>query len=64
MVRKKYIPDVDAVLARRHDNGTDYWASADGRLGVGDPFSTLTSLLILHELKVARITRRFAEPFS
>jgi len=54
MVSKKYIPDVDAVLARRHDNGADYWASADGRLGVGDPFSTLTSLLILHELKVAR----------
>jgi len=54
MVSKKYIPDVDAVLARRHDNGADYWASADGRLGVGDPFSTLTSLLILHELKVGR----------
>lgn len=54
MVTKKYIPDVEAVLARRHDNGADYWASADGRLGVGDPFSTLTSLLILHELKVAR----------
>ena len=54
MVSKRYIPDVDAVLARRHDNGADYWASADGRLGVGDPFSTLTSLLILHELKVAR----------
>jgi len=54
VVNKKYIPDVDAVLARRHDNGADYWASADGRLGVGDPFSTLTSLVILHELKVAR----------
>lgn len=51
---KKYLSDVEAVLARRHDNGGDYWASADGRLGVGDPFSTLTSLLILHELKVAR----------
>ena len=54
MVTKKHIPDVEAVLARRHDNDADYWASADGRLGVGDPFSTLTSLLILHELKVAR----------
>jgi len=48
------MPDVEAVLARRHDNGADYWASADGRLGVGDPFSTLTSLMILHELRVAR----------
>lgn len=50
----KYRADVEAVLARRHDNGADFWASADGRLSVGDPFSTLTSLLVLHELKVAR----------
>ena len=54
MVKKRYIADVEAVLARRQNNGADYWASADGRLGVGDPFSTLTSLVILHELKVAR----------
>ncbi|MBE3040701.1 MAG: hypothetical protein IMZ62_18040, partial [Chloroflexi bacterium] len=51
---RKYISDVEAVLARRHDNGADFWASADGRLAVGEPFSTLTSLLVLHELKVAR----------
>ena len=54
MVSRKYIPDLEAVLSKRHDNGGAYWASADGRLVVGDPFSTLTSLLILHELKVAR----------
>jgi hypothetical protein len=54
VVSKKYIRDVEAVLARRHDNGADFWASADGRLSVGEPFSTLTSLLVLHELKVAR----------
>ena len=54
MVSKKYISDVEFVLARRHDNGADFWASADGRLAVGEPFSTLTSLLVLHELKVAR----------
>lgn len=54
MVSKRYLPDVEAVLARRHDNGADYWATADSRLGVGDPFSTLTSLSILHELKVTR----------
>lgn len=54
MVSKKHTSDVEAVLARRHDNGADFWASADGRLSVGDPFSTLTSLLVLHELKVAR----------
>ena len=54
MVSKQYKPDVDAILARRHDNGADYWTGADGRLGVGEPFSTLTSLLLLHELKVPR----------
>ncbi len=54
MASRKFQPDVDAILAHRHDNGADYWASADGRLAVGDPFSTLTSLLILHELKVPR----------
>lgn len=54
MVSRQYVTDVEAVLARRHDNGADFWATTDGRLGVGEPFSTLTSLLILHELKVAR----------
>ncbi len=50
----RHQPDIDAVLARRHDNGADFWATADGRLGVGEPFSTLSSLMILHELKAAR----------
>lgn len=48
-----YAEDIEAILAKRGANGGDYWASADGRLGVGDPFSTLTSLLILHELGVS-----------
>jgi hypothetical protein len=51
---RKYQPDVDAILARRHDNGADFWATPDGRLAVGDPFSTLTTLLLLHELRVPR----------
>ncbi len=54
MVSRKYIADVEAVLAARHANGGDFWATSDGRLGVGSPFSTLESLLILHELRVAR----------
>jgi hypothetical protein len=53
-LESSYIADVEAVVARRRDNGGDYWATADGRLAVGSPFSTLTSLLILHELCVAR----------
>lgn len=46
--------DVRAVLARRHDNGADYWATGDGRIYVGSPFSTISSLGILHELGVGR----------
>lgn len=45
-------PDVTAILARRHDNGGDFWATPDGRLYVGSPFSTLSSLIMLHELGV------------
>ncbi|MAG37046.1 MAG: prenyltransferase [Dehalococcoidia bacterium] len=44
--------DIEGVLAKRHDNGGDFWASADGRLAVGSPFSTLEALQILHELGV------------
>jgi len=53
-MNNRYVSDVKAIMALRHDNGGDYWATADGRLGVGEPFSTLTSLLILHELGVGR----------
>jgi hypothetical protein len=44
------VPDIEAILARRHHNGGDFWATPDGRLYVGSPFSTLASLLMLHEL--------------
>ena len=54
MVSKKYAADLDQVLATRHDNGADYWATPDGRIGVGGPFSTLESLLILSELGVPK----------
>ncbi len=53
-MNRKYSADFEAVGARRRDNGGDYWASSDGRLAVGGAFSTLNSLLILHELGVAR----------
>ena len=42
--------DIDFVLSKRHDNGADFWATPDGRIGVGDPFSTIHSLVILHEM--------------
>lgn len=55
MDRKRYAPDIELILSKRTSNGGDLWASADGRLGVGEPFSTLSSLMMLHELGVPRI---------
>lgn len=45
-----YQSDIEAILARRHDNGADYWATSDGRLIKGSPFSTLDSAYMLAEL--------------
>lgn len=45
--------DIDALAAHRDGSGGTFWASPDGRWGVGNPFSTLDCGLILHELGVA-----------
>ncbi|MBF7096274.1 prenyltransferase/squalene oxidase repeat-containing protein [Alkalibacter mobilis] len=47
---REYKPDIDAILAKRYDNGADYWTTPDKRLGKGGPFSTLSSVLLLLEL--------------
>jgi hypothetical protein len=52
VVPRRYRADVEALLARRYDNGEDLWATPDGRLGVGSPFSTLECALMLSELGV------------
>lgn len=44
--------DFDKILATRYDNGADFWATPDGRLGIDKPISTYTALLIMSELKV------------
>jgi hypothetical protein len=46
--------DIRAILARRHDNGADFWTTPDGRIYVGNPYSTIGSLGMLHELGVAK----------
>lgn len=48
----QYKADVKAIIAKRYDNGGDYWASADRRLAVGNPFSTIGCVLMLNELGV------------
>lgn len=49
-VMKKYQADVDAILAKRYDNGADYWTTPDKRLCKGSPFSTLNCAYLLMEL--------------
>jgi hypothetical protein len=46
--------DIETILARRHDNGADYWGTDDGRIYVGNPFSTISSLGMLYELGVGK----------
>lgn len=53
MVDKQYKADIEAIIAKRYDNGGDYWASADGRLAVGNPFSTISCVLMLNDLGVS-----------
>lgn len=43
--------DLERLLAMRHDNGGDFWAPPDGRIGIERPISTLTALLVLAELE-------------
>lgn len=53
-VPTQYRDDVEVILDKRRDNGGDFWATADGRWGVGSPFSTFDCGLMLSELGVAR----------
>jgi hypothetical protein len=63
-VAPRYQPDVEAILATRHDNGADYWATPDRRLFKGGPFSTLEAPALLVELgvdPVEQVLRETAE---
>ena len=51
-VPAQYQADVEAIVATRHDNGADYWATPDRRLSKGGPFSTLQAPALLVELGV------------
>ena len=44
--------DVEHILARRHDNGWDLWATPDRKLGKGGPFSTLGAVRMLVEQNI------------
>jgi len=36
----KYQNDLDFILSHRHASGADFWATPDGKLAKGSPFST------------------------
>jgi hypothetical protein len=44
--------DMDRILATRHENGADFWATSDGKIGIENPISTLTALMVMSELRV------------
>lgn len=47
-----YQSDIETILSHRYDQGSDFWASGDGRIYKGNPYSTISSLGMLHELGV------------
>ncbi|QQO08778.1 hypothetical protein [Breznakiella homolactica] len=49
-VDKHYSADAEAIIARRYDQGADFWTTPDKRLIKGAPFSALESALMLLEL--------------
>jgi hypothetical protein len=46
--------DIQRLLSTRHANGADYWATADGKIGIDQPISTLSALLIMSDLQLER----------
>ncbi len=50
-LRKLYESDIDAIIAKRHDNGDDLWSTPDKRIYKGTPFSTLECVIMLAELE-------------
>lgn len=52
MTDQRRTADIESILSRRRANGADYWAGPEGKIYIGNPFSTLGSLNMLHELGV------------
>jgi hypothetical protein len=50
---RSYGADIDMILSHRTDNGADLWATPDGNLIKGGPFSTLESAYLLSELELS-----------
>ena len=46
--------DIEAILAKRYDNGADFWTTPDKRLSKGSPFSALESAGYLIEAGLSK----------
>lgn len=42
--------DIEFIVSKRHDNGADFWATPDGRISKGSPFTTLDCAVMLSDL--------------
>src|SRR5665648_534213 len=49
-----YERDFQKILISRYNNGADFWATSDGKIGIDNPISTITALLIMSELRVPK----------
>lgn len=72
-IPKEYQSDLAAIVAKRRQHRADLWATSDGRLGEGSPFSTFDCILLLTALGMGRLrclgrnssaTKRYREILS
>jgi hypothetical protein len=52
-IAEQHQTDIKAILAKRYDNGGDYWTTPDKRLNKGSPFNTLNCAYMLQDLGMA-----------
>lgn len=53
-MQNQYKTDIEAIISKRYDNGSDYWTTPDRRLIKGSPFTTLDCAYMLSELGMDR----------
>jgi hypothetical protein len=51
-VADRFRPDIQKIVGKRRQFGGDFWATPDGRIGKGSPFSTRDCVLMLIELGI------------
>jgi len=49
-MKQEYKTDIDNLLSTQNINGGKYWATSDGAITKGSPFSTLEIGILLSEI--------------